>query len=200
MREEIARLYRDEPGERYDVGHIGGRAATAGGTGRGAGRACYSPADEPALPPRTSGTRVSRVLVLDDDRDIGTTVAQILEFQGYAVECAQTVDEALTRIEAAPPDVILVDIRLAGPGSPGPAARESGATHPGGAADGVAFAEAYRQRSGPHAALVLFTALPDARELAERIGACAVVPKPFHVPQLIAVVTESAAGRSPRPE
>ena len=128
---------------------------------------------------------VSRVLVLDDDWDVGVTVAEILEARGHAVECARSAAEAMTRIEAAPPDVILLDVRLAEPrGGNADGARDG---------DGIAFAEAYRRGPGPHAALVLFTALPDAAELAEKIGARAVLPKPFRVTQLLEVVERGAA-------
>lgn len=127
----------------------------------------------------TRSPSVTRVLVLDDDSDVRITVTDILLSEGHAVVAARTCDEALRCVIAAPPDVILLDLRM-----------EEGA-------DGVEFARRYRALPPPHAAVVLFTALPDAPQIAAQIGAAALLSKPFHVRELLRIVEQlgAAVGR-----
>ena len=124
----------------------------------------------------TPSPSVTRVLVLDDDSDVRITVTDILLSEGHAVVAARTCDEALRCVTASPPDLILLDLRM-----------EEGA-------DGVEFARRYRELPPPHAAVVLFTALPDAPQIAAQIGAAALLSKPFHVRELLRVVDQHARG------
>jgi CheY-like chemotaxis protein len=53
------------------------------------------------------------ILVVDDDRDLRTTVAQVLEDEGYRVEEASNGQEALARLEVdPPPDLLLLDLMM----------------------------------------------------------------------------------------
>ena len=53
-----------------------------------------------------------RVLVVEDERKISTYLKRVLEEQGYAVDTAFTGREALDYAEAAPYDIIILDILL----------------------------------------------------------------------------------------
>lgn len=53
-----------------------------------------------------------RVLVVEDDRKISSYLKRALEEQGYAVDTAFTGREALDYAEAAPYDIIILDILL----------------------------------------------------------------------------------------
>ena len=53
-----------------------------------------------------------RVLVVEDERKISTYLKRGLEEQGYAVDTAFTGREALDYAEAAPYDIIILDILL----------------------------------------------------------------------------------------
>lgn len=54
--------------------------------------------------------RARRVLVVDDDADVREALSDVLEQEGYAVECAGDGFEALARLRAgAPPSLILLD-------------------------------------------------------------------------------------------
>ena len=121
--------------------------------------------------------RVSRVLVVDDDTDIRATVVDILLAEGYEVDSAGSCEEALERLDARAPDVIVLDVQMEG-------------------ADGADFARRYRERPRPHAPLVLFTALQDPGAIATKLGAVALLSKPFHVRELLDVVARHTA----RPE
>jgi len=52
------------------------------------------------------------VLVVDDDRDLADSLAQLLRLEGYAVETAYSVDTAIEVIKRHAVAVALVDIRL----------------------------------------------------------------------------------------
>ena len=53
-----------------------------------------------------------RILVVDDDVDIRTELAEFLETKGYQVEVAGDGREALEMIKAAPADVVITDIKM----------------------------------------------------------------------------------------
>jgi len=53
-----------------------------------------------------------RVLVVDDDKDFATALADILEFYGYRVEKAHNELDAMNKMDFFPADVALLDIRL----------------------------------------------------------------------------------------
>lgn len=53
-----------------------------------------------------------RVLVVDDDRNLRKIIATNLELAGFAVETAADGREALSMIEAAQPDIVLLDLMM----------------------------------------------------------------------------------------
>jgi two-component system response regulator HydG len=55
-----------------------------------------------------------KVLVVDDETGILNTLEILLRREGYAVTTASTGRDALEAVEAAPPDVVLTDIRMPG--------------------------------------------------------------------------------------
>ena len=52
------------------------------------------------------------VLVVDDDETIRTTVAEALEFEGYAVACATNGAEALELVRQQRPQAIVLDLMM----------------------------------------------------------------------------------------
>ena len=57
---------------------------------------------------------MSRVLVIDDDVHIGNILEELLTREGYAVSRAYSGTEALLALEAARPDLVLLDLMLPG--------------------------------------------------------------------------------------
>ena len=53
-----------------------------------------------------------RVLVVDDDVEVGGTLREILEQAGHSVEVATSFEEGKRLLADAPPDVLVTDIRL----------------------------------------------------------------------------------------
>jgi CheY-like chemotaxis protein len=109
-----------------------------------------------------------RVLVVDDEPGIRATVTAMLEIEGYAVAEAMNGAEALARVEADPPDLILLDMRMP-------------------VLDGWGFARELRAR-GVAVPVLVMTAAQDARRWAAEIAADGYLPKPFRLLDLLDAV------------
>lgn len=55
-----------------------------------------------------------RILIVEDDRDIAALIAHYLEKAGYSAETVSDGALALARAEAAPPDLVILDLMLPG--------------------------------------------------------------------------------------
>jgi len=55
---------------------------------------------------------VTRVLIVDDDPDFVEIVSMILRKEGYEFESATSGDEALKKMRASPPDILLLDVMM----------------------------------------------------------------------------------------
>lgn len=66
------------------------------------------------LPPARSRPVLGRVLVVDDDPQVRYLLRYLLAQEGYEVDESATGDEALDRLEAHAPDVVLLDLHLSG--------------------------------------------------------------------------------------
>lgn len=69
--------------------------------------------DAPPAPGDSRGVR-GRVLVVDDEEGIRSMLSDVLGATGHEVATAADGREALAAVEAAPPDVVLLDIHLPG--------------------------------------------------------------------------------------
>jgi CheY-like chemotaxis protein len=107
-----------------------------------------------------------RVLVVDDDCDLGDTLIQVLSARGYEARGALNGRAALDTLEGWPADVILLDLSM--PILDGPAFR----------------AEQRRRGLAPLARLVVLSANEEVHETAEELGAYAALVKPFSLRRL----------------
>jgi len=57
---------------------------------------------------------MEHILVIDDEPAIVTVVRDRLEQEGFAVQAVASGEEALTLVDAAPPDLIVLDVMLPG--------------------------------------------------------------------------------------
>ena len=53
---------------------------------------------------------MAKILVVDDDPDFTTTTLTVLAREGYEVICATNGDEALQKVAAEGPDLIVLDV------------------------------------------------------------------------------------------
>jgi len=129
----------------------------------------------------------SRVLIVEDEPDIRDLVVHHLKREGYLVSAASSGEEALRQVQAAPPDLVLLDLMMP-------------------AMDGLEVCR--RLRQDPATAMlpiVMLTAKGDEvdRVLGLEIGADDYVVKPFSPKELLARVravlrrSRSAPGAAP---
>lgn len=57
---------------------------------------------------------MTKLLVVDDEKNIRRLYESELKREGYEVETAESAEEALELIEKSPPDLVVLDIRLEG--------------------------------------------------------------------------------------
>ncbi len=123
---------------------------------------------------RDSGGKI-RVLVVDDDEDVVTSLRDILVAVGYEVDTAYSGAEALERVRERRPDCVLMDIKMPG-------------------MNGV---EAYREikRVSPESFVIFMTAYSTSSlvDEARREGAIEVFAKPFDLQPVLRLIEETAA-------
>lgn len=113
--------------------------------------------------------RAPRILIVEDDPDIRGLVALTLEAEGYDVALAKNGGEGLTALAGPPPALVLLDLRMPG-------------------LDGWAFCEALRAHEHHAVPVVVMSGATDAPEWLDRLGASALLAKPFDLRELVALV------------
>ena len=108
-----------------------------------------------------------RLLVVEDDDSIRTPLRWALEDEGYTVEEAVSGEEACALVDAAPPDVMLLDLML-------------------GRMDGFGVIRSVRRRHD--LPIVVVSARADTHDIVAALeaGADDYVTKPFHVKEITA--------------
>ena len=125
----------------------------------------------------------SRVLIVEDEPDIRELVVHHLKREGYQVSAASSGEEALRQVQAAPPDLVLLDLMMP-------------------AMDGLEVCR--RLRQDPATAMlpiVMLTAKGDEvdRVLGLEIGADDYIVKPFSPKELLARVRAVLRRSRPAP-
>ena len=62
--------------------------------------------------PRPSGTATRTILIVDDDRSVADTFARMLKLEKFEVVTALSADAGLAAAQSAPPDAIILDMRM----------------------------------------------------------------------------------------
>jgi DNA-binding response OmpR family regulator len=120
-----------------------------------------------------------RVLVVDDDRAVLSMIERVLQLEGFDVETAATAPEARQAVVQVNPDVILLDVMLAGD-------------------DGFDVLTELRRTNDVPVILVTGRAEEPDRVLGLRMGADDYITKPFSYPELVARI--QAVLRRSRPK
>jgi len=110
----------------------------------------------------------ARVLVVDDDPEVVGAVGEALQDDGYRVETATDGAAALKSVLEAPPDLIVLDVRMPN-------------------LNGWEFCEIVRRQSHTRDVPVLFlTACTEVRDqiTAMQVGGSDHLPKPFRLEAL----------------
>lgn len=111
-----------------------------------------------------------RILIVDDDKDIQSSIRMILELQGYVVACASNGKEALESLVRGPnPTVILLDLMMP-------------------VMDGFEFLKAVEKASLTNGiSIIVMTA---ARNKANEVKKYTTLLKPFEVTKLLSLIGE----------
>jgi DNA-binding response OmpR family regulator len=115
----------------------------------------------------SSVVKGGRILVIDDEPMVRDTLGQVLADEGYVVDVAADGADALDRVHAARPDVILLDLMMPG-------------------MNGRQFLSALRAEADFNSVPVLIMTAVHGLEInLNSIGASEVVEKPFDVDDLL---------------
>src|ERR1700733_6921570 len=122
-----------------------------------------------------------RILLVDDDDIVRTSLKSVLEFHEFVVTTATNVSEAINLIVTEPFDVLLTDLHMPG------------------AADGFTVVSAMRHKN-PDAITLLFTGYPAVKEAMDAIllQADEILVKPMPIPELVELIREKVAKRRMR--
>jgi len=129
---------------------------------------------------------MTRILVVEDDRDIGELVSRYLQKAGFAVDLISSGREALTAIRERPPDLVILDLMLP-------------------QVDGLEICRILRSDKKTAAIpIIMLTARADESEriVGLELGADDYLAKPFSPNELVARVRAllRRAHRGPAPE
>jgi two-component system nitrogen regulation response regulator GlnG len=117
----------------------------------------------------------TRVLIVDDDRDISSLLSALMKKEGFAAAVAYDGENALKMVPLEKPDMLLVDVKMPG-------------------IDGMTVLKRVKE-TDPHLPVVLITAFAEipASVAAMRAGAFDYLAKPFDHSEVIRVVRAALA-------
>jgi DNA-binding response OmpR family regulator len=132
--------------------------------------------DRPSMYKDATGSAASsRILIVDDDRALTTTLAQIYTAAGYDVDVANDAAEALACIRAAPPALLMLDLYL-------------------GDTNGLDFIDVFRQQPAcASVPIILGSGSGDIQRVRSRMASLGVVMlmrKPYDIETLLTAATE----------
>jgi DNA-binding NtrC family response regulator len=121
---------------------------------------------------------MERLLIVEDDAGVRTTIVNFLELEGYAVDAASSTDEALERLKHQAYPIVISDIYID-------------------ARTGLDVLEAAR-RKDPSCSVILMTARGTMETVmaATRGGAFDYIAKPFDLDRMLETVKRAEASRN----
>ena len=130
---------------------------------------------------KNDGTERPRILVVDDNEQVRTSLGAVLELNEFQATTAASVSEALHLIDVEPFDVLLCDLHMPGAG------------------DGFTVVSAMRH-TNPEAVTLVFTGYPALQEAMNAIllQADEILVKPMAIPALVALIREKLQKRGER--
>jgi len=124
----------------------------------------------------------ANILIVEDDPDILSSLAEVIREAGFDVETAANGYQALARLEAHAPDLIFLDLMMP-------------------LMDGWKFLETARQRFPSRQAtpVVLLSAVHNLTDEARRLGVTAFLAKPFDLEDVVRVAHQLTQRRNELP-
>ena len=112
----------------------------------------------------------ARILVLDDDPDIGTMIKMMLEYKGYRVIVSDRADLAQQALNTGGVDLIIMDMLLSG-------------------VNGTDLCiDLKKNPSTSHIPVIMISAHPNAKEICLQAGADEFISKPFDMNDILSKI------------
>ncbi len=112
----------------------------------------------------------SRILVLDDDPDIGTMIKMMLEYKGYTVTVSDRADHAEEFLRNNTIDLVIMDMLLSG-------------------VNGTDVCMGLKENNTTsHIPVMMISAHPNAREVCLQAGADDFISKPFDMQDMLSKI------------
>ncbi|EFK09887.1 putative Nitrogen assimilation regulatory protein [delta proteobacterium NaphS2] len=116
---------------------------------------------------------MSTILIIDDDDQLRASFEKLLKEEGYRVETAPSGETGLKRIEALPPDLVILDMRL----------------------PGINGLETFKRINAldPKLPVIIMTAFGTTETAIEatKMGAFDYILKPFDIPEMLDVIRKA---------
>ncbi|MEY4580956.1 MAG: hypothetical protein RL701_5659 [Pseudomonadota bacterium] len=129
---------------------------------------CAEPSSD--AQPRQARTKRSRILIVDDELNARTALAEVLREEGYDVETAADGFKALPKLQDFKPELLLTDLKMPG-------------------MDGLHLMEkAFDMDPSPAAILMTASGTIDSAVSAMRSGAADYLTKPVNIDELLIVI------------
>jgi len=111
-----------------------------------------------------------KILVLDDDPDIGTMIKMMLEYKGYSVTVSDRAEQANEILKTDAVDLIIMDMLLSG-------------------VNGTDLcSELKKDSSLAHTPVIMISAHPNAKEICLQAGADEFISKPFDMQDILSKI------------
>jgi len=111
-----------------------------------------------------------KILVLDDDTDIGTMIKMMLEYKGYSVTVSERAEQAAEVLQDNGVDLIIMDMLLSG-------------------VNGTDLCiELKKNSSTSHIPVIMISAHPNAKEICLEAGADEFISKPFDMQDILSKI------------
>jgi DNA-binding response OmpR family regulator len=112
----------------------------------------------------------TRILVLDDDPDIGTMIKMMLEYKGYSVTVSDRAEQAEEVLRNNNIDLIIMDMLLSG-------------------VNGTDICTELKENtSTSHIPIMMISAHPNAKEICLKAGADEFISKPFDMQDILSKI------------
>ena len=116
---------------------------------------------------------MSTILIIDDDDQLRASFEKLLKEEGYKVEAAASGETGLKRVEATPPDLVILDMRL----------------------PGINGLETFKRINAldPKLPVIIMTAFGTTETAIEatKMGAFDYILKPFDIPEMLDVIKKA---------
>ena len=118
-----------------------------------------------------------KILVLDDDPDIGTMIKMMLEYKGYSVTVSERAEQANEVLKNDEFDLIIMDMLLSG-------------------VNGTDLCSEFKKdNSIAHIPVIMISAHPNAKQICLDAGADEFIAKPFDIMDMLSKISRLVASK-----